>query len=110
MKKQIRVHQIVIDSPRTELPPFVSMMVQRKIYDDDGNVSQIINRERQLNRRIDKVAFEMVTFTDPITQQSVTISIAGLGGALEATVAKWMAEDYADEVAHVDEAGKVWVG
>ena len=106
MPVQVRVHQIVIDTPRTESDPFISLMVQKKFINDEGEVTQTINRERQLYRQVSKTAAETIEFFDPVTQQSHVVSVAGIGMALESIVAKWLAEDH-DSI--VDENGKVWV-
>lgn len=94
MPTQVRVPQIVIDVPKSSSDPFIMMPVQRIVYDAQGNVTQTIPRSDRLYRQISKVATEMVTFTDPVTQQEITISAAGAGAAITGFVAKWLAEHY----------------
>lgn len=46
-------------------------------------------------RQLGAVGAETVTFTDPVTSQVVTLSVAGLALSIETLFAKWYAEDVA---------------
>lgn len=106
---RLRVHQIIIDVPRSDSEPFVTSAVQRLVDCDPDNkltgYSQLINREKLVYRRLSDTAAETVTLTDPITQQSVTVSGAGMAILIQLFVNNWLAEDYNSVV---DEHGDVW--
>jgi hypothetical protein len=106
MPIQMLVHQIVIDIPSKESEPFMSLSVQRRITDEDGNVVQTVNRERLIYRRLSEVATEFHDFVDPLTGKTENASVAGVGAALTASVAQWLAEEYDVEI---DENGQVWL-
>ena len=92
-QKAIRTSSINIETQVIHGPKWISANLQQLEIDDVGNVVSTSVRERKLYRRVGDVATETVTVTDPVTQQQVTVSVAGIGGLVKAAMIKWMIED-----------------
>lgn len=105
-RSQVRVHQIIIDSPKPDREPFITLAVQRRVFDEQGSLVQTINRERLIYKRLSEVATEIIEFDDPVLQKRVNDSVAGIGAALTSVSVKWLAEEYSSEP---DENGIVWI-
>lgn len=93
MINAIRTSTINIDTIVPDSWQWVNASIQRLEVTEDGKISSVSPREQQLHRRIDKVASEVVTFKDPVTQKGVVLSIAGIGVAITTIMVKWMLED-----------------
>ena len=91
---ELRAQQIIIDQPRLDSVPFVAIVVQRIVYDTDGNVTQIINREKVINRALPKVYTEQHHYHEPFAVEPEHISCAGLASALLHTARAWIMEEY----------------
>ena len=91
---ELRAQQIIIDTPKLGVQPFIQVTVQRVVFDNDGAVTQTISRERTINKQLSKVATEVYEYSDPVTQESEHISIAGLANAIERSVRTWILEEY----------------
>lgn len=78
--RQLSDGTYVGEAPDADVPPWVRREIASGPNDADVNLA---------------VATQTVTVTDPVTKQSVTISVAGLGEAIAAFGAKWFAEDEA---------------
>lgn len=61
------------------------------VNDEECNTVQ----DNSINRSFDDVEAETITFTDPVTEQEVTISVAGIVSAMEEAYSNWWAEDNA---------------
>jgi hypothetical protein len=95
MKTAIRTSKIEIDTAVLHGPQWINATLQTLELDADNNVTSTRVRDRKLYRKVDLVATETVTITDPVTQQQVTISVAGIGVAIKAKMIGWMMEDNA---------------
>lgn len=93
MKKAIRTSTINIDTIDPDGLQWVNALVQSVELDANGNILCISPRVKQLHRRIDLVATEMVSVTDPVTKVTTTLSVAGIGTAITMIIIKWMLQD-----------------
>lgn len=93
MKKAIRTSSINIDTIVPGGVQWINADVQRLEIDDSNNITSLSPRQSKLHRRIDEVALETVTITDPITGETSKISVAEIGIAIEAIITKWLVED-----------------
>lgn len=91
---ELRAQQIIIDTPRIDAVPFIAIVVQRLIYNNEGALIQTINREKMINRSLTKVATHLYLYTDPVIQSFDTISGAGLGDAITYAARQWILEEY----------------
>lgn len=89
---RLRAQKVAIDIPRSQSEPWIAVTVQKI----DG--SHVIDRFDETHRQLSKVASEMITITDPVTGQPVTISVAGMAAAVKAGVYAWMIEDHGGEM------------
>ena len=101
MKKAIRTATINIDTIVPNSFRWVNATIQTVEIDDAGEITSISPNSMQLYRRIDKVATEFVTITDPVTGEEHKLSVAGIGLTIEAIMVQWMLEDNPD--AYLDE-------
>jgi len=99
MRNAIRTGRIEIDVLKRNGPTWISSNIQTLEIDDAGNILSERMRDRKLYRKVDDVALEMATATDPVTGKTVTVSIAGVGALVKAAMIQWMLEDNA---AHYD--------
>ena len=96
--QRIRTQQIIIDIPDAAAEPWFTMVVQRVYADDAGNVTQVVSRERQFNRRFSNVITETVNISDPVTGYVGPASVAGAGQLITLLVSQWLLEEYPDAV------------
>jgi hypothetical protein len=91
---ELRVQQIVIDVPTVESIPFVAVVVQRLIYDENDKLIQTINREKMINRSLMSVAMNTYSYEDPFPSEKNQISGAGLASAIRVAARSWVLEEY----------------
>ena len=94
MKQAIRAGRIEIDTVKIHGPKWIVATLSRLEIDDNGNVISERIRDEKIYRKAENVATELVTVVDPVTQQQVTVSVAGLAGLIKATMINWMQEDF----------------
>lgn len=93
--EKIRAQQVVIDLPTEEAEPWVRATIQRVIKDAATyKTTQTVDRVEAVHRQLSDFATMTQTFTDPVTQQAVTLSGVGCGQAIIAFVKAWMLEDF----------------
>jgi len=103
----LRTSHLSITSPTELSEPWINGQVQRVVLDAEGEITQTLNRTEQMHRRFGLIATDMVTVSDPVTQQEVTLSGYGLQLAIQAIVAQWLVED--NPGAFIDEQGRVTI-
>ena len=90
----LRASKIAIDLLTPESTPWVFVTLQGIDLDADGNVLAVREKEQYVNRRLDRIATETITFVDPVTGQIHTITGAGLAAAITVMTRAWMADDF----------------
>jgi hypothetical protein len=90
---KIRSQQIVIDLPTETGEVWVRSTLQRCIKDDDNNTIQVVDRVGYVHRASSDIIMQMTTFTDPVTQQTHTISGAGASVLIRDLVMSWIVQD-----------------
>ena len=92
--EKVRSFRTEIDTPYKG-ERYIRFHSERLVLDGpDGN--QIgVKPQATVSRPFSGVATQLVTFVDPVTQQQVTISVAGLATAITERYIKWYAEDKA---------------
>lgn len=93
---EIRAQQVIIDQPRKDSMPFVNIVVQRIIYNEDGSINQIIDRERTINKPLLEFASELYHFEEMFPVSSNEISGYGLASAIRGAVVGWLLKEYQD--------------
>lgn len=93
MRSAIRTEVIEIDLIEPDGIQWVTASIQKVQLDADDKVTSIVSKDGKMYRRVDKVIFEQIKFTDPVTQQEITMSVAGLGVAIKSAMVAWMLED-----------------
>lgn len=109
--KALRTAKLVIDVPVPGAEPFIMGIIQGVVVDELDNVSQVIPRANEFYRKSSEILTDVVVIDDPVTQQQLNISGAGLQMAITAIVSKWLIEDCAKDGKHayVNEFGRVIV-
>jgi len=69
-----RVEKIVIETPKPGENPFLGVTIQKVIFDEEGNVKEIIPRHDIVHTSGDRVAQNIFTYLDPLTRQHITLS------------------------------------
>lgn len=93
MIKKVRAQQIKIDLPTEESAIWVNVVRQTVIKDGAFTSVQSIDRTGYTNRTVSQFATNMITVIDPITQQPVTVSGAGIAALVKRMVGNWLIED-----------------
>lgn len=90
VKQKVRTNKITISTPYNGSK--VMSFRNEKITLVDGNET---GRDRAPNttRNFDEVVAETITITDPVTNEEITISVAGVATAIEEAYVKWWNED-----------------
>lgn len=94
LKAVARANRVVIHNPPTG-EPTVSFRNEKVVYENVEGVETPLATSKlpSTTRRISEVLTEMATITDPVTQQEVTVSIAGMHAIIEEFFMKWFQED-----------------
>lgn len=98
MPSRLRSQKIEIDLPTELSEPWVHVVVQKLILNNEGNTIQTLDRNSHIYKSINDYAMQLVNFTDPVTQQQYTISGAGLGQAITNMVLTWMDEKFDGQI------------
>ena len=94
MLTRLRVQQIVIDIPRSESEPWLSLTIQRIEMDENYVTKNIVGRWRQINKRASEFATDIVPYDDPVPVPDGSISGYGLSNAIAAMAISWTAKEY----------------
>ena len=105
-RTRIRSPRMVIETPSTGSSPWVSLMTQKVIENDQGEVIQVIDRTGLIYRNIPQIATQMFDAYDPVTGQTLKVSMAGIGSLITAAAATFLAEDHDGTV---DDTLTVWI-
>jgi len=93
MPRKLRAQKIEIDLPTEGGETWVNATLQTVIKDDDYKTVQRIDRTGGTHRALSAVALETMNFTDPLTQETASISGAGVALLIKHFVVKWIQED-----------------
>jgi len=96
MKEALRTGQIEIDTQKMGDEQWIAATIQNLELNSDGSVASEKMRDGKVYRKVSDVALEMITVTDPVTQQQLTMSVAGMGTAIKTLMIKWILEDNAN--------------
>jgi hypothetical protein len=93
-KVQTRAWEIRIDNPR-DGDPTIHYRTEQMIIDDELNTVMLKDRRKtpDVQRRFSKIATQMITFKDPVTQQEITLSGYGVADAIAIFFEKFWEED-----------------
>lgn len=90
VKQKVRTNKITISNPFNGSK---SMSFRNEKITLVDNVETGRDRAPNTTRSFDDVAAEMITITDPVTSQEITISVAGVATAIEEAYVAWWYED-----------------
>lgn len=93
MPKAIRTGRIEIDLLKQNDTQWISADIQHLEIDDEGTILVVKMRDGKLYRRVDQVALQTINIKDPVTQQDINMSVAGIGVAIKRLMVNWMIED-----------------
>jgi hypothetical protein len=93
-KIQTRAWEVRIDNPR-DGDPTILFRTEKVIIDANDNTIFLKDRQKvpDISRKFSKVATDMITMTDPVSQQTYTISAAGVAKAIAIFFEKYWAEN-----------------
>jgi hypothetical protein len=91
---QTRAWEVRIDNPR-DGDPTIHYRTEQVILDEDLNTFMLKDRKKtpDVQRSFSKIATQMITFKDPVTQQEITISGYGVADAIAIFFEKFWKED-----------------
>lgn len=90
VKEKVRTNRITINNPHLGKKT-INFRNEKLTLVDDVETGK--EKFPNTNRDFDAVITELITVTDPVTQQEVTVSIAGIATIVEAAFIKWWNED-----------------
>lgn len=93
MKTVIRTQKISIDKPSMMEEAWVNCILQTVQLGADSEVVSVSGRVEQMHRKGSSVAFEVVSFTNPITGEIKELSGLEMQLAIGAFSRKWIIED-----------------
>lgn len=91
--KAIRAQRVDIDIQKPTSVQWVTVDTHLVEYDELGKITSLGDRDGKIHRRVDVVATEIQSFTDPVTGQRIDISVAGIGIAISQAVTRWIIEN-----------------
>lgn len=80
--------------PEVGSEPWVSLIVQRVEYSDEGVPGHAIDRWGALNRQFSATYYDTFKVNDPLNVPEGYISAAGIAESIKVTSVKWMQEKY----------------
>jgi len=94
LKAIARANRVIINNP-PKGEATVSFRNEKVIYEDVEGVETALATSKLPStvRRVTDVVAETVTVTDPVTQQEITVSIAGMDAIIEEFFLRWFQED-----------------
>lgn len=91
---KVRSQQIIIDLPTETGEVWVRSALQRCVKDDETyQTVQVVDRIGYVHRAASQIALQMITFVDPVTQQTHTLSGAGAATLIREMVVSWIVQD-----------------
>lgn len=90
---KIRSQQITIDLPTEEAEVWVRATLQKCIKDEDYKTIQTMDRVGYTHRSLSNFIMQMTTIIDPVTQQTHTLSGAGIATIISQLICQWIVED-----------------
>ena len=94
MIKRYRAQRIEIDLPKEESAQWVHVTVQTTYKrESDYATVQTVDRTHHVHRKVDDVATEIKSITDPVTGKAISASGAGCAALIRHFIGDWMAED-----------------
>lgn len=94
MRRALRASAVNISLPKPDSLQWVTIPVQVLEVDDLGKILSISDEQGIINKRVDQIAGEMVTFTDPVTGDVHTMSAAGVGAGIEVLAVLFMLQTF----------------
>lgn len=92
--KKIRSMKITIDLPTESSQVWTQVILQKVIKTEQGVVIQTIDDVERITKPLPAFAMQMINITDPVTQQNITISGAGVAQAITQAILEWMHEKF----------------
>lgn len=105
MIEKYRIRVAWIEVPTEEADPLVRASIERLVKNDEYETVQTFTWSEYLHRRLSEVATQMLTFTDPVSLQPITISAAGMAAGIKAFLTHWMLQNIPGTV--INERGDV---
>jgi len=86
MEPKYRASQIIVENLKHESEPWVHLVINEMLINPDGSINNEIPRMDRISKRLSQIGTNLYTFTDPVTQQKVTISGYGMASAIASYV------------------------
>jgi len=93
MLEALRTGVIEIDTAKINDAQWIVATIQKLNIDSSGTIVSEKIRDGKVFRKASDVALEVITFTDPVTKQEITMSVAGMATGIKALMVKWILED-----------------
>lgn len=91
---QTRAWEVRIDNPR-DGDPTIIYRTEQMILDEELNTVMLKDRKKtpDVTRKFSKIATDIITFKDPVTQQNISISAYGVADAIAIFFEKYWKQD-----------------
>lgn len=90
---KLRSKRITIELLTEDSPVWVRAELQRVVKDALYNTLQVVDGVGFVHREFSEFALQTIAITDPVTQQQVTVSGAGIALLIRDLVCQWMIAD-----------------
>lgn len=90
--KYLRAHTLSFEIPKPDSDVVIRSEFHQ-VTEEDGEATFISGTTNEIFRLLPDVLTQSVTFVDPVTQQSKTVTVAGLTSAITEAVRAWMSEE-----------------
>ncbi len=105
LKTQLRFSSIKIESPIKVKETWIHLVIEKVIWDGE-NIKEIIPRFGMISKPFTEFQMELKTYTDPVTQETHTLSGVGVSLGILNFVLPWVVQKYGGSV---DEKGVLWL-
>jgi len=95
---KLRTQHIIIEMPRTESEPFISITVQRIELDVNGKEINVNDRYGRIYKPLSEVAIDVVPYFEILQLAMGNISIFAIADAIKEVATKWIIEKYGGSI------------
>lgn len=105
-RRRVRFSQFTIDVPQSESEPWVNIIVQLIVENENNEIIQVVDRHGTINKRLSQVVEELIFLATPVPALNI-MAVGNLAEAIQMHCATWMAEEFNGTVD--PETGLVWI-
>jgi hypothetical protein len=93
MTTYARAFKLTFEMPKPDSDTVIRTEIHYVTENDQGDVTFISGTKEELFKLLSEIALDTITITDPVTQETKTLSIAGIAQAITQIVVNWLSEE-----------------